>query len=211
MRTRNLMVSAVCTIVLIVGVAWLGNGRPPVSAAAPDAARPRIVPQFVLPPDEAPSVSQASDPPKPAPPSLADVPRDRPPDAFPQAVEPPVPELNVDNTMVSVPADFKRRDGPWAFTPDELDEQPVASFQASPDYPAAMRQAGATGQVLVDFIVDAKGAVRNVQAVRSSRPEFEEPACRAVAKWRFKPGRRGGLLVATHMQVPIVFSLEGAP
>ena len=33
-------------------------------------------------------------------------------------------------------------------------------------------------------------------------------AVRAVSKWKFKPGRRGGKAVNTRMSVPIVFNLD---
>jgi len=62
--------------------------------------------------------------------------------------------------------------------------------------------------VLVDFIVDTEGAVRNARAVRSSRNEFEENAVIAVAKWKFVPGRKNNHAVFTHMQVPILFTLR---
>ena len=70
-----------------------------------------------------------------------------------------------------------------------------------------MRRAGITGDVLVEFIVDANGDVRNAFAVRSSQREFETAAVQAVSKWKFKPGRKGGRAVNTRMQQPITFSL----
>ena len=94
------------------------------------------------------------------------------------------------------------------FDPGQLSQQPVARYQARPDYPYEMKRDGRTGEVLVDFIVDTNGNVRRAFAARSSSPEFEEAACRAVARWKFKPGRRGGVPVFVHMQVPIVFSLN---
>jgi len=70
-----------------------------------------------------------------------------------------------------------------------------------------MRQGGLSGEVLVDFIVDPEGDVRNAVAVHSSQHEFEEPACNAVSRWKFRPGKKGGHAVFVHMQVPIVFAL----
>ena len=67
---------------------------------------------------------------------------------------------------------------------------------------------GITGEVLVDFIVDPNGVVRNAVAVRATQREFEEAACAAVGKWKFRPGRKGGVAVFVHMQVPIVFTLN---
>ena len=90
----------------------------------------------------------------------------------------------------------------------QLDQTPVPRFQARPQYPFEMRKAGISGEVVVDFIVDVEGNVQNAYALRSSRQEFEAAAVQAVSKWKFKPGRKGGQDVATHMQVPIVFTLN---
>ena len=68
-------------------------------------------------------------------------------------------------------------------------------------------RAGIAGDVLVDFIVDTNGAVRNAYAARSSQREFEAAAVQAVSKWTFRPGRKGGRAVNTHMQVPVGFTL----
>jgi len=38
--------------------------------------------------------------------------------------------------------------------------------------------------------------------------EFAEAATAAVAKWKFKPGRKDRQPVNTHMQVPILFTLN---
>ena len=37
---------------------------------------------------------------------------------------------------------------------------------------------------------------------------FEAAAVQAVTKWKFKAGKKGGRNVPTHMQVPIVFTLN---
>jgi protein TonB len=94
------------------------------------------------------------------------------------------------------------------FDISKLDQQPVARFQARPQYPFEMRRAGIAGEVLVDFIVDSNGDVRNAYAVRSSQREFEAAAVQAVSKWKFRPGKKSGRNVNTHMQVPIVFTLN---
>ena len=46
------------------------------------------------------------------------------------------------------------------------------------------------------------------EVVESSDRVFEEAAVRAVAKWRFEPGRRDGRVVRFRMAVPIVFALN---
>jgi len=77
----------------------------------------------------------------------------------------------------------------------------------APHYPSSMIQSGMNGEVLVDFIVDTSGAVRNATAVRSTNREFEASAVEAVSKWRFRPGMKANRAVFTHMQVPIEFNL----
>jgi RNA polymerase sigma factor (sigma-70 family) len=94
-----------------------------------------------------------------------------------------------------------------AFDISMLDQQPAPRLQARPQYPFEMRRAGISGEVVVDFVVNTAGDVVDATAVRSSRREFEEAAVQAVSKWKFKPGRKGGQDVATHLQVPLVFTL----
>jgi protein TonB len=89
-----------------------------------------------------------------------------------------------------------------------LDRTPIARFQAQPQYPFEMRHAGISGEVLVEFIVEANGSVRDARVVRSSQREFEAAAVQAVSKWTFRPGQKGGRNVATRMQVPIAFGLN---
>jgi TonB family protein len=87
--------------------------------------------------------------------------------------------------------------------------QPIVKFQTRPVYPWAMQANGMRGEVLVDFVVDIEGRVRNAFVVRSLNPSFDDPALEAVRKWLFEPGRAGDRPVNTHMQVPIFFQLDG--
>ena len=65
------------------------------------------------------------------------------------------------------------------------------------------------GFVDVGFIVDSNGVVQNVRVISSSQREFETAATQAVAKWKFKPGKKGGKGVATNMSVLLNFHLTG--
>lgn len=83
--------------------------------------------------------------------------------------------------------------------------------QQQPKYPYAMRRYGLVGKVIVDFIVDAQGHVRNPYVKSSTNPAFDDNAIKAVNEWTFEPGRLDGRPVATHMQVPIIFQLDSNP
>ena len=89
-----------------------------------------------------------------------------------------------------------------------LDRTPRALTQARPKYPAELRTSGVGGEVVVDFVVDANGAVRNAYAARSTVRELEAAAIEAVSQWTFEAGQRGGRAVNTHLQVPIVFAMS---
>jgi len=146
-----------------------------------------------------------------APPMQQDVPQLATPDSFVQKIQPPPPEnVTISASMSIVPEirDPNMFRGMKVFDISMLDQTPVARFQARPQYPFEMRRAGISGEVVVDFIVDTAGDVQNAYALRSSQREFEAAAVQAVSKWKFKPGRKGGRDVPTHMQVPIVFTLN---
>lgn len=147
-----------------------------------------------------------------APPMQADVPSVNVESAFVQKLQPPPPPgLDRPTGIVSIPkTSATRAIGAGMkdlFDLKNLDEQPTPRFQSKPVYPFEMRRAGITGQVIVGFIVDSKGNVREAYAVRSSHREFEQAAIQAVSKWRFRPGKKGGRAVNTRMQVPIVFNI----
>jgi protein TonB len=95
------------------------------------------------------------------------------------------------------------------FDVSQLDQIPIATYQAPVLYPFAMRREGITGQVVVEFIVDSNGTVHDAFAFSSTQHEFESAAVSAIMKWRFKPGRKDGHVVITrHMQIPIDFKLD---
>ncbi|MBI5693232.1 MAG: energy transducer TonB [Verrucomicrobia bacterium] len=185
----------------------------------PDAAVPEEPPhiiEFDLPPlePETPEFVDSSEsdakPIEIAPPMQPDLPQAPQPDSFLQPVQPQVPTVDVPGDMKEIPAIRQPRVSTTTpiYNPDMLDQTPVARFQARPEYPFDMRKSGTSGEVVVDFIVDADGVVRNAFALRSSQREFEAAAVTAVSKWKFRPGRKAGRAVATHMQVPIVFTLN---
>lgn len=182
-------------------------------AEEPESDILRLVPPPPL--EEEPEIIETGDfekePLDLAPPMQPDLPQPVQPDSFVQRVQPPPPEgLTISTTMTIVPE--TRDPGLFrnmkVFDPSMLDQTPVPKYQARPHYPPEMRRTGISGEVVVDFIVDPNGEVQNVHALRSTQREFESAAIEAVSKWKFRPGRKDGRNVPTHMQVPIVFTLN---
>jgi periplasmic protein TonB len=101
-------------------------------------------------------------------------------------------------------------DGPGvsAITAGMLDNPPSTRFQKEPVYPHAMKIAGTTGTVWVEFVVDENGRVHDVHVVKSTNPGFDDATVAAVSAWRFEPGKRKGLPVRFRMSIPIVFNLN---
>jgi protein TonB len=94
---------------------------------------------------------------------------------------------------------------------DALSRQPEATVQFPPNYPFELRRNGIEGKVLVSFVVDARGYVHNAVAEEGPHPEFASAAAAAVSKWRFRPGAKDGVAVATRMQIPVWFNLDSKP
>jgi protein TonB len=91
-----------------------------------------------------------------------------------------------------------------------LDQPPVPRVQVKPLYPYEMSRAGINGRVVVGFIVDSEGSVRNPYVISSTHREFEPEALRAVVRWKFKPGRKNGANVSTsNVHLPFDFTISG--
>jgi TonB family protein len=52
-----------------------------------------------------------------------------------------------------------------------VDQRPGARFQSRPQYPAELRRLGVTGTVVVGFVVDDQGEVKDVRAVKATLDE----------------------------------------
>ncbi len=213
---RDLIIGIIFSLLVHGGVAYFGEiiaHQPKPPPPKDDVPKVQLIEMPKIEPDEQEVVDdnqQQTTPQDYAPPMLNDVPQMVTDTSFVQQIQPPPPENMVNKSAIVIP----QNTGNWAkgigqiFDISQLDQQPVPTGQVKPQYPFEMRRAGISGQVVVDFIVDTLGNVRNAYAVSSTQREFEQAAVTAVAKWHFRPGRRQGHNVNVHMQVPIVFSLN---
>lgn len=211
---RDLIIGFLISLLIHGGVMFgdkLIKFQPKAKKAAEPPPKIELIEMPKLEPEEPEVVEQNEDLPKPEfiPPMQMDVPQVITDTSFVQQIQPPPPEnIKPTSGIVNIPADRNQFRGIEVFDLSKLDQQPVARFQARPQYPFEMRRAGIAGEVVVDFIVDNNGDVQNAFSMRSSQREFENAAVQAVSKWKFKAGRKGGRNVNTHMQVPIVFTLN---
>lgn len=88
---------------------------------------------------------------------------------------------------------------------EDLTRAPRPTYQAAPTYPPELRRAGISGTVRLMFVVRADGTTARITVEASDNPAFEEPAIRAVRKWRFEPGEKDGKAVNTRVRIDIPF------
>jgi len=91
----------------------------------------------------------------------------------------------------------------------DLDEPPRPLVRLKPVYPPQARIRRIEGEVVVEFIVSAEGAARDITVVLSRPGDiFTSAAVRAIERWRFTPGTKGGEAVATRVRQRVSFQLD---
>lgn len=78
----------------------------------------------------------------------------------------------------------------------------------APEVPREFARGGNSGLVTINFLVDEKGAVNEATVVKSTHRELEEPAIKAIKKWKFKPAKKDGIEVAVRVTIPLKFETE---
>lgn len=81
---------------------------------------------------------------------------------------------------------------------------------AAPRYPAALRESGVSGRVVVRFVVDTLGRAElgDVVIVEATHALFADAVKNALERYRFSPGAVEGRKVRTMVQLPFTFSLR---
>ena len=115
---------------------------------------------------------------------------------------------------------YKDADGNVVYYKAEIDPSYTGGFdelakylKENLKYPEAARQAGYEGTVFVDFVIDAKGRVREVVASdvigENVDASFKEESVRVVAAMPgWMAGRQQGKAVDTSFSIPITFELN---
>lgn len=78
-----------------------------------------------------------------------------------------------------------------------------------PSYPALSRRLGEQGRVVVRVLIGVDGTAQQAEVDTSSGYDrLDQAALSTVRRWRYVPGRRGGVPEAMWFKVPINFVLE---
>lgn len=84
----------------------------------------------------------------------------------------------------------------------------VGELQKRIKYPSKAVKDKVEGRVVVQFIVDRNGKVRNPEVIKGVRYDLNREALRAVSKSRFLPGQVDDKTVPTEQVLHIVFKIE---
>jgi protein TonB len=87
----------------------------------------------------------------------------------------------------------------------------VADYQTKspPVYPAMSKRMGEQGRVVLRVLIGADGVPQQAEVQQSSgHGRLDRAAAEAVMRWRYVPGKRGGVPETMWFQVPIEFKLE---
>jgi protein TonB len=78
-----------------------------------------------------------------------------------------------------------------------------------PDYPRMSVKLGEQGQVMVRVLIGADGVPQKVELHSSSGFErLDKAGMDAAMRWRYVPGKRGGVAEAMWFLQPITFNLK---
>jgi protein TonB len=165
--------------------------------------KPRAIPPPALPKVEAPAVVRKAEtlPPPPMPLAIAD------PTPAPQA---PVGVVAAPKALVPLTAPVAATPAPVAVPKVELPSSDADYLQnPKPAYPAMSKRLGEQGKVVVRVLIGVDGLVQKAEIRQSSGFErLDQAALMTAQRWRYVPGKRGGVAEAMWFNVPINFVLE---
>lgn len=85
-----------------------------------------------------------------------------------------------------------------------------ACYSCEPDYPMLLREQGVGGVVWLRVWVDSDGRPIEIKLAKGSGYRLlDDAALRAVKQWRFIPAKNGEQRMASWVEFPIRFTLNG--
>ena len=88
--------------------------------------------------------------------------------------------------------------------------KPDYAYNPQPDYPMLLREQGVGGVVWLRVWVDSDGHPGEIKLAKGSGYRLlDDAALRAVRLWRFVPAKQGAQSLASWVEFPIRFTLNG--
>ncbi len=97
------------------------------------------------------------------------------------------------------------------FLAESVDERPVRLSGPLPRYPERLHQDGIEGTVLIEFVIDTMGRVKeeSILILRSTNPAFEAPTREVIRQSLYSPGRVRGRAVRVLVSQQLSFNIRG--
>lgn len=187
------------------------NPEPVVLMEEPPPTPPKPLKEETPPDEPEPMVNETpvvEDVPPPLPEPLGEMPK---PEAVERARPPPKPKPS-SNPPAAKPVPSHASPGRIAQRASgamRLCTQADYLRRTAIRYPDEARSRGWQGQVELVVSLDAGGRPTSVTVTRGSGHDMlDEAARRAVAGWRFRPERVGGMAVPSRVLVPVRFAMD---
>lgn len=171
--------------------------------------RPRVTPpppapKSPQPPPQAVAKKVASLPPPPMPLAVANA---------PPTAQAPTGVLTPAAVLAPVAAPVAATPAPVAAPPAPKVELPSSDADylqnPKPGYPAMSKRLGEQGKVVVRVLIGVDGTAQKAEIRQSSGfDRLDQAALATTQRWRYVPGKRGGVAEAMWFNVPINFVLE---
>jgi protein TonB len=178
----------------------------------------QLLSDFIEPPKP-----KVAPPPPPMPPKAVTQPAPRkvvaalPPPPMPLAIADPTPAPNAPTGVTTQPKPLPPVAAPVAAAPApvaapkvELPSSDADYLQnPKPAYPAMSKRLGEQGKVIVRVLIGIDGTAQKAEIRQSSGfDRLDQAALATTQRWRYVPGKRGGVAEAMWFNVPINFVLE---
>ena len=211
--SRNAIIALV-VVALHVGFIWaLQSGL--LMRAVEIIVPAEVLSQFVEPP--APKITPVS-PAPPTPPKPVKRAEAKAPAPLPLAIADPTPSPNAPTgatTPQPAPAPIAAAIAVAPAAPPSPPAIQLPSSDASylqnpkPPYPALSRRLNEQGKTTVRVMIGADGLPQRAEVAKSSGfDRLDQAALATVMRWRYVPGKRGGVAEAMWFNVPINWVLE---
>jgi protein TonB len=211
--SRNAII-ALAVVTLHVGFIWaLQSGL--LMRAVEIIVPVEVLSQFIEPP--APKIVPLP-PAPPTPPKPVKRAQAKAPAPQPLAIADPTPSPNAPTgvtTPQATPAPIAAAVAVAPMSPPSPPAVQMPSSDASylqnpkPPYPALSRRLNEQGKTTVRVMIGVDGLPQRAEIVKSSGfDRLDQAAIATVMRWRYVPGKRGGVAVAMSFDVPINWVLE---
>lgn len=188
---------AFCVGLLLFLAVWL-NARKSNDFYRAGPAQPQAEVAEIAPlPEPLPAGTGASDMPESRPESAEEAPQ------LVESAPPPPPQPIVEADPAAAPA--QAPSAPIATAPGDR-PVPLPDQSPAPAYPAAALRRGDSGTVVIQVVVDTRGAPLDVKVIqRSGSRDLDRAALEAVRDWRFQPAQSNGQPMQGTLEIPFDF------